>query len=420
MPGNSRDLTFLFLSQILGKKIVDPKGRPVGKLCDLVANIADPCPLITGVLFLSKAGEKPSFSPWQRIIKIGESLVVHPIAQEDLHMPSMREGEILLKDSLLDKQVVDAHGAKVLRVNDLHLMRINLSLRLVHVDVGFRGLMRRVGLEKAMDKFFQWFFDYHLPDHFIPWKYVQPLSSRNLLRLKIAQNLLSQLHPADLADIVEDLDIHKRADFFKSLDVGTAAEMLEETDPKIQVRLIEDLNPSRASDIIEEMSTSEAADLLGDLPKDKAEGILKEMEKEVAEDVKELLVHPEEKAGGLMTSSFPCLPPSATAGEAINMIRVQSEELDLIYYLYVADEEGHLLGVISLRELLGAAPQNRLADLMIPRIICVSLESEKDQIADLFAKYGLKALPVVDEANRIKGVITFKSLLEVVAPHLGK
>ena len=138
-------------------------------------------------------------------------------------------------------------------------------------------------------------FDYHLADHFIPWRFVQPLSSPDLLRLKIAQNRLSLLHPADLADIIEDLDIHKRTEVFQSLDVETAAEALEETDPKIQVRLIENLNPAKASDIIEEMSLSEAADLLGDLPREKAEGILKEMEQDVAEDVKELLAHPEEE-----------------------------------------------------------------------------------------------------------------------------
>jgi Mg/Co/Ni transporter MgtE len=271
-----------------------------------------------------------------------------------------------------------------------------------------------------MDKFFQWFLDYHLSDHLIPWRFVQPLSSSDFLRLKITQNRLAQLHPADLADIIEELDVNKRSEVFQSLDVETAAEALEETDPKIQVRLIENLNPARASDIIEEMSPSEAADLLGDLPKEKAEGILKEMEKEMAEDVKELLVHPEEKAGGLMTSSFPTLPPQATVKEALDLLRQQAENLDLIYYLYVADEEGHLLGVTSLRGLLAANPQVSLSDLMDSRIISVGLEEKKEGIATRFAKYGFKGIPVVDEANRIKGVITFKNLLEVVAPQLGK
>lgn len=420
MAVNFKPQVFLFLSQILGEKIIDPAGRPLGRVRDLVASIAEPYPLITGVLFLPLGEKTLSLLSWRKIAWAEDALVADSLAPEDLLAPTLVEGELLLKDSLLDKQIVDTHGAKVLRVNDLHLLQVNHSLRLVHVDVGLRGLMRRLGLEGAMDKFFQWFFDYHLSDHLIPWRFVQPLSSPDLLRLKIAQNRLSQLHPADLADIIEELDIHNRSAVFQSLDIETAAETLEETDPKIQVRLIENLNLAHASDIIEEMSPSEAADLLGDLPKDKAEGILKEMEKEIAADVKELLVHHEEKAGGLMTTSFPSLSPSATAGEALAFLRRQAENLDLIYYLYVINAEDSLLGVISLRELLVADPQARLSEIMNSRIVSVSLEEEKDEIADRFAKYGFKAIPVVDETNRMKGVITFKNLLEVVAPQLGK
>ncbi|HSR11792.1 MAG TPA: CBS domain-containing protein, partial [Thermodesulfobacteriota bacterium] len=341
-------------------------------------------------------------------------------APSDVSGPALQEGEILLRESLMDKQIVDTHGAKILRVNDLHLLKVNRSLFLVHVDVGFRGLMRRVGLEKAADKFFQWFFDYRMSDHFIPWKFVQPLASPDFLRLKVAQNRLSLLHPADLADIIEELDIHKRSEFFQSLDVETAAEALEETDPKIQMQLIENLNPAKASDIIEEMSPSEAADLLGDLPKDKAEGILKEMEKEAAADVKELLVHPEEKAGGLMTTAFPTQAPHATAAETLDYLRRDAENLDLIDYTYVVDPEERLLGVVSLRDLIVAPPASPLSDIMDTRVVSVELDEEKEEIADRFAKYGLKAVPVVDENSRIRGVIPFKSLLEVVAPELGK
>jgi magnesium transporter len=420
MAVNSNPQVFLFLSQILGKKIIDPEGHPQGRVSDLVVAIGDLYPPVTGVLFRPLGRKTPSRFPWQKINEVGDKLVVSSLTPEDQVAANVGEGELLLKESLLDKQIVDTHGAKILRVNDLHLLKVNRTVRLVHVDVGLRGLMRRVGLEKAMDKVFQWFLDYHLSDHFIPWRYVQPLSSPSLLRLKITQNRFSQLHPADLADIIEELDIHKRSEVFQSLDVETAAETLEETDPKIQVRLIENLNPARASDIIEEMSPSEAADLLGDLPKDKAEFILKEMEKGIAEDVKELLVHPEEKAGGLMTTSFPSLPAQATVKEALDLLRQQGETLDLIYYVYVTDEEGHLFGVTSLRGLLMANPQATLSDLMDARVVSVSLEEEKEEIASRFAKYGLKAIPVVDETNRIKGVITFKNLLEVVAPQLGK
>jgi Mg/Co/Ni transporter MgtE len=168
------------------------------------------------------------------------------------------------------------------------------------------------------------------------------------------------------------------------------------------------------------MSLSEAADLLGDLPKDKAEDILMEMEKDIAEDVKELLAHPEEKAGGLMTTSFLCFTAQISAGEALERIRKEAEDMDFIYYLYVVDDYGHLLGMLSLRELLVAAPYTPLAELMDSRVISVFLDEDKETIAEHFAKYGIMAIPVVDETNAIKGVIIFKNLLDVVAPHLGK
>ena len=420
MATNSNPQVFLFLSQILGKKIVDSAGQHWGRVCDLAANIGELYPVVTGILYLPIGRKTPARFPWEITVEVTDKMVIHSFPKGNQLSATLAQGELLLKDSLLDKQIVDTHGAKVLRVNDLHLLKVNGHLRLVHVDVGLRGLMRRVGLEKAMDNFFQWFFDYQLSDHLIPWRYVQPLSSPDLLCLKVAQNRLAQLHPADLADIIEELDVHKRSEVFQSLDVETAAEALEETDPKIQVRLIENLSPAHASDIIEEMSPSEAADLLGDLPKEKAEGILQEMEKEIAEDVKELLVHPEEKAGGLMTTTFPRLSPEATVKEALDFLHEQGENLDLVYYLYLTDSEDHLIGVASLRNLLVASSQTRLSDLMDSRIVSVGLEGEKEEIASLFAKYGFKAIPVVDETNQIKGVIPFKNLLEVVAPQLGK
>jgi magnesium transporter len=420
MAPNSDPQVFLFLSQLLGKRIVDASGRNWGRVADLVVGIGDLYPLVTGVFYRPPEGKSPLRISWNQVRDIGDQLRIEPPTPEDQGEGALKEGELLLKDSLLDKQIVDTHGAKVLRVNDLHLLKVASNLRLVHVDVGLRGLMRRVGLEKATQKFFQWFFDYQLTDNLIPWRFVQPLASPQLLRLKVAQNRLAQLHPAELADIIEELDINKRTEVFQSLDVETAAETLEETDPKIQVHLIENLHPAKASDIIEEMSPSEAADLLGDLPREKAEGILKEMEQGIADDVKELLVHPEEEAGGLMTSSFPAFPPETTVKEALNYLRQEAENLDFIYYLYIADDNGHLLGVASLRDLLMANPDALLADLMEPRVVSVGVEEQKEEIADLFAKYAFKAIPVLDAESHIRGVITFRNLLEVVAPHLGK
>ncbi|MDQ1277370.1 MAG: hypothetical protein QG555_410 [Thermodesulfobacteriota bacterium] len=421
MAINAEPQVFLFLSEILGQPMIGPEGRSLGKITDLVATLADPYPIVTYALLSPAEGQKTGVLYRFPGIEEGQCpFKARSVCADDFRAPSLGDNELLLKDALLDKQIVDTHGAKVLRVNDLQFLTARQNLHLVHVDVGFRGLMRRSGLEKAVDLFLHGLFDYDLPNQFISWRFVQPISSPDLLRLKVAQDRLARIHPADLADIIEDLDIRQRSAVFKSLDVETAAETLEETDPKIQVSLIEDMNAAEASDIIEEMSLSEAADLLGDLPKEKAEGILKEMEQDMAEDVKELLNHPEEEAGGMMTSAFLHFLPSATVDKVIATIRHEAEDMDFIYYVYVVDEDERLLGMISLRELLVAPGEGLLSDLMDDRVVSVHLDEDKDEIADLFAKYGLMAIPVVDDWDRIKGVILFKNLLEIVAPQLGK
>lgn len=411
---------FLNISELLGRHIFDSAGRPVGKILDLAGNIGEIYPPVTEILLRSAADGAIVLFPWRALAEVEGKLVAHPLQPGDLRAPVLRPGDLLLKDTLLDKQVVDTDGAKIRRVNDLQFLKSHKMLYLVHVDVGFHGLLRRVGLERPINFLFRVLFDYTMTDQLISWKFVQPVSSPDLLRLTVAQKRLAQLHPADLADIIEDLDIHQRAAVFRSLDVEMAAETLEETDPKIQVSLIEDLDMANASDIIEEMSLSEATDLLGDLSKEKAEGILKEMEKDVAEDVKELLAHPEEKAGGLMTNSFLSFAPGCTAGEAMETIRREAEDMDLIYYLYVVDPQDHILGVLSLRELIVAAPEKALSELMDTRIVAVHIEEHKDRIAGDFAKYGMLAMPVVDDDNRLEGVILFKNLLEVVLPKLGR
>jgi sporulation protein YlmC with PRC-barrel domain/CBS domain-containing protein len=420
MEGHNESQVFLFLSKILGKIIYDPEGRKLGRISDIVVQLIEPYPLVTHALVNTREKREASLIPWRTIELMDEKNLATVHASPFRYESEIAEGSFLLRDTLLDKQVVDTNGAKIRRVNDLQFLKVNGLLYLVHVDVGFRGLMRRVGLEKIMDIILQGLFDYTILDQLISWKFVQPLSIPDLLRLNIAHSRLSQLHPADLADIIEDLDIHQRAAVFKSLNAEMAAETLEETDPKIQVSLIEGLDPADASDIIEEMSLSEAADLIGDLSGEMADGILKEMEQDIAEDVKELLIHPEEEAGGMMTTSFLRFSPETTAGEAMEIVRREAEDIDFIYYLYVADEGEHLLGSLSLRKLLVAPPEETLGNLMDKRIISVSLDEDKKEIAQNFAKYGVMALPVLDETNRINGVIIFKNLLEVVAPQLGK
>jgi magnesium transporter len=420
MAINREPQVFLFLSKILGRNIIGATGEALGRVYDLTAEFIEPYPIVTGIIFSSAQKKNPVFLPWENVIDMDQTISVSVTSIKELSPLHLKEGEMLLKDALLDKQVVDTDGAKIRRVNDLQFLKTKHGLHLVHVDVGFRGLIRRVGLINFLDATLRGLFDYKLTNHFIPWKFTQPLNSPDLLRLNIAQNRLSQIHPADLADILEELDIKQRAAVFQALDVETAAEALEETDPKVQVSLINDLNSEKASDIIEEMSLSEAADLIGDLPKAKAEGILKEMEKDIADDVKELLAHPEREAGGMMTTSYLSFSPSTTAREALEKFRLEAADVDLVSYVYVTDEDEHLLGVISLRDLILANGDQELDDIMDERVISVKLDDKEDTIAEQFAKYAVTAIPVVDENEKMQGTIIFKNLLEIVAPQLGK
>jgi magnesium transporter len=417
MNQNLKD--FYFFSEFLNRRVFNPSGLKVGKISDLVAERADPYPMIIGLIVRTRGKEKSYYLPWEKIIQIEPAITSSEI--EPTHLkPSLPAKDIIhLKDEVMDKQIVDTFGAKVVRVNDLHFLKIDSNLRLCHVDVGFRGLMRRVGWEKIVDRVLQWLFSYNLPNQFISWKYVQLLSGSDLLRLSISQKGLSHLHPADLADIIEDLSGRDRSAIFHALDTETAAEALEEIDPKIQKALIETVPVEKASDIVEEMSPSEAADLLADLPEERAEEILEGMEQEKAEDLRELLVHADETAGALMTTAYLSLPPGVIAETAIARLRAAAQNLDIIDYVYVVDEEEMLLGVVSIRDLLTAHSHQPLSEILAPRVVSVKLDEDQNEVVEAFAKYGFRALPVVDEGGHLKGVIGFRSVLDVLAPDAG-
>jgi magnesium transporter len=409
---------FYFFSDFLNRKVYSPSGRKIGKIADLVAQRVEPYPMIVGMV-IQPRGKKKGFLPWERMLQVEPRIVLSEEDLLDLTTFLAAVDVILLRDEVMDKQIVDTYGAKVVRVNDLHFLRVESRLRLVHVDVGFRGLMRRVGWERSADRVLDWLFSYRLPNQFISWKYVQLLSGSDLLHLSVSQKKLSHLHPADLADIIEDLSGRERSAIFHALDPETAAETLEEIDPKIQKALIETIPLEKASDIVEEMSPSDAADLLGDLPEERAEEILEGMEQERAEDVRELLVHPDESAGGLMTTAYLSLTPEVTVEAAISRLKAEAPHLDIIDYIYVVDEEEALQGVISIRDLLTAQSHQPLSEIQTPRVVSVKLDEGQNEVVDAFAKYGFRALPVLDEENRLRGVISFRSVLDVLAPDAG-
>ncbi len=417
MNQNLKD--FYFFSDFLNRRVFHPSGKKIGRISDLVAERAEPYPMIVGLVMRRRGREKRFFLPWEKILRIEPQITLSEEELPALKKSLPEKDIILLQEEVMDKQIVDTFGAKVVRVNDLHFLRVDAHLRLVHVDVGFRGLMRRVGLERLMDQTLRWLFSYDLPNQFISWKYVQLLSGSDLLQLSVSQKKLSHLHPADLADIIEDLSGRERSAIFHALDTETAAEALEEIDPKIQKALIETIPVEKASDIVEEMSPSDAADLLADLPEERAEEILEGMEQEKAEDLRELLVHSDETAGGLMTTAYLSLTPGVTVETAMSRLRTEAPNLDVVDYLYIVDEEEVLQGVVSIRDLLTAQSHQTLSEIQAPRVVSVRLEEDQTEVVEAFAKYGFRAIPVVDEGNHLRGVISFRSVLEVLAPDAG-
>jgi len=417
MNQNLRD--FYFFSDFLNRKAYSSSGQKVGKISDVVAERAEPYPMVIGLVIRKRGRRDKLYLPWEKILQIEPQIAFSAEELRTLKTSLSEKDVVLLQEEVMDKQIVDTFGAKVVRVNDLHFLRIDSHLRLVHVDVGFRGLMRRVGWEKIVDQALRWLFSYDLPNQFISWKYVQLLSGSDLLHLSVSQKKLSHLHPADLADIIEDLSGRERSAIFHALDTETAAEALEEIDPKIQKALIETIPVEKASDIVEEMSPSDAADLLADLTTERAEKILEGMEQEKAEDLRELLVHPDETAGGLMTTAYLCVNPGVTVEAVIARLRVEAPNLDIVDYIYVVDEEEVLQGVVSIRDLLTAQSHQAISEIIAPRVVTVKLDDDQNEVVEAFAKYGFRAIPVVDEGNHLRGVIGFRSVLDVLAPDAG-
>jgi magnesium transporter len=414
---NTQAKDFYFLSEILNRKLFSAEGRYLGRVSDIVAKKVDPYPIVAGLVIRRGLRGPKAFLPWSGVVDMAHKLIYSSASTELNDIPVSNGRFVYLREEILDKQIVDTFGAKVVRVNDLQFLRLKSQLRLVHVDVGFKGLMRRVGWEKWLCATVRWLFSYDMPDHFIGWKYVQLLSGTAPLHLSVSQKKLSELHPAELADILEDLSGHDRSAIFHALDTETAADALEEIDdPKLQKALIETVSVEKASDIIEEMSPNEAADLLADLPQERADEILQEMNEETAEDLRELLVHEEETAGGIMTTSLMSLSPELTVENTINRLKQEAADLDILYYVYLLDQGGGLSGVVSVRDLLTASPQQRLSEIQNSRLITVNLQTKQDDVVDLLIKYGFRAIPVVDDQNHLKGAVRLRTVLEILAP----
>jgi Mg2+ transporter MgtE len=313
----------------------------------------------------------------------------------------------------------------VVRVNDLQLAESGGAMLLVGADIGFRGILRRLGIEKIVKSLAR-LFGRDLPMVLVSWDVVDAIApgagqggtpaGDDAVRLRISGSRIAKLHPADIADIVEELGAKERRAVFETLTEEMAADTLEEMELEDQVSVIEHMDAERASDILEEMPPDEVADILTELPEDRAQQILGLMEKEEAEDVQELLAYEEHTAGGLMTTEYVAVPDTLTAQDCIETLRRMEPDAESIYYVFVVDPEEHLQGVLSLRDLIVAPPDKPIGEIMNRDVVTVRLEDGQKEVAAVLSKYNLLAVPVVDDEFRLQGVVTVDDALDAVLP----
>lgn len=407
----------LYFSQLQGKQVWDAWSQPLGKCSDLlIGNLDQPFPVVRAIAMKTPEGDL-RLIPAAQISGLFPNILLNVPADEvGTYVPT--GDELWLADRVLDRQIVDIDGRRVVRVNDVQLARRRGEFCVTGVDVGGQGLLRRLGLEPLAQAVASRLHR-KLPAQVIPWEDVAPVQDEDPLRLRISRDKISHLPPADIAAILNDLDRRTGEALVTVLDNETLADMLEESPAEVQVNILSQLSPERAADVLEEMGPDEAADLLADLPTHTSEQLLELMEDEDAEDVRTLLAYPEDTAGGIMTTEFTHAPCGLCAGEILDYLRHSEDARDdeAMYYVYLLDDQGVLQGVVSLRDLVMADPNSCLEGLIETNPVTVEPLTPQKEAAYLIAKYNLLALPVVDpETGVMLGIVTADDALDAVLP----
>src|SRR6266516_5574976 len=399
----------LYLSQVLGRPILDLDGERVATLRDAIVLLGEEDhPPVAG--FVARYRRRDFFLPRWRISHFGEDGVRLTSDILDLRPFVRREGEVLLASDVLDKQLIDVDGKRVVRVNDVQIIEAANEWHVTGADVSLAGLWRRLA---------PGFLRTGRPVEVIDWADVGYLATdAATVQLKSSSDKLARLHPVEIARLAEAFSYHHGTEIVEALDDETAAETLEEMPAEHQARILGDMDEERAADILEWMSPDEAADVLGDLPEEKAEELLGLMESKEQADVAELLPYEDDTAGGLMTTEFVTLPRDLTVGEALARLREMAETPNMIYYLYVVEGEQswRLVGVITLRSLILADPSFPLEHVMRTELQVAHADDDAAEVAQRIAEYNLLALPVMDEAGDILGIITVDDAMEILLP----
>ncbi len=417
---------FAFFTALEKYDVIDRHGRWLGWAHDLVVNLEGAYPPVTGLVLRSGRLRKSyAVIPWNQVHTT--MWQQHEVFQLRLALEALpttavspNPQEPTIRRNILDHQVVDTYNRKVVRVNDVHLLRVDSSFRIAHVDVGLRGLVRRLGWEKPIDRLLRLAHPharYLTREGFIAWKYVQPLTINptvGTIPLTVSHTDLDSIPPADLSEILLELDPYQRVALFKSLDPDMQGEILGELEPRFRKELIAELDQKTAIAVLERMPADEATDVLQALPRRERDHILQAMSPRHVQKLSALMTHHENSAGGLMTTELIRLPNACTVGDAIEKIKSLHGVAETLYYAYVIDDAGHLEGVVTFRTLLIEPNDRPIRELMVERPIAVRLTDSAKAVAFALEKYNIFAVPVIDDDNLLQGIITVDDILSYV------
>lgn len=396
-----------FLSQVQGRPVFDADGARVGLLRDLLIEADTPYPPVRSVAVMRDG--RLHAVPWHEVASVTPRGTALRGSFSDRGYPEPGDGMVWLVRDVLDKQIVDTSGIKLVRVNDVALTPLNDELRVAGVDNSTTGLFRRVGLERAARMFNR------RAARLIDWEQVDIGPAVDEVRLKAPYDRLQRMRPADIAEVVSQMSAGEAADVLEALDDETAARTMAELPEAHQAAVLAAMEPEEAADVLEEMEPDEAADVLGDVDEGRAEQLMALMEPEAADEVRSLLAYPEDTAGGLMNTCM-VVPETDTVASVVQRIRDLDEFEDDLHTLFAVDDEGRLAGSVTLRDLLLAAPETRISAVMREEVESVRLDDPDDEAARLLVRYNLLALPVVDEEMRVKGVVTVNDVLDLMTP----
>ncbi len=411
---------FIYFSEILGRKVADSNYNIIGKLCDLSMSPSNDVFPRADAIVIKKGffRKKMAFIPMGDVQKFGKTIVLK-IDQSEIKFESLNKGcEFSLGKVILDQQVVDINDQKVVRVNDVHLLNVDSQLYLAHVDVGLRGLVRRLGWSKFIDtlvKFFSPQSPYLTDEELISWKSTHVLAVGkvgNVLRSDVARQKLARIPTVELADIMEDLDVFEKLSLFKTFNADMQHRVFADMAPHEKEELIEQLDDKEASHLLENIPADEATDLLHDLPPEKRRLLFRHMHSKTSKELRKLLGFAQDSAGGLMTTEYLTLDQDDTVADAIQKIKDNTDFAGNIVHLYVVGEKQQLLGATSLRRFINEDPKKKIIDTVYPNNIFVRTDDGMEEIALLLEKYKFSSIPVLDEANVIQGVITSDDVME--------